>query len=212
MERVTCENCGKERPRPKTFRYVSFEDWVADPFCSSECCREAHGVPLPPTLGGAPATAIVSGTKPTQVVVEGCGPVILNAGQGGYMRSLYSREGMAAIAATVVSRWLPADFAAEHPAVHSALLDALLATPVEGYVGCCAAIESMDLAPDLGLVTAPALVIAGGEDQSVSPEFGRAVAAGITGAEFELIAGAAHLPNISHADRVAHLMLDFLTA
>jgi 3-oxoadipate enol-lactonase len=121
-------------------------------------------------------------------------------------------QGMAAIASTVVSRWLPADFAAEHPAVHSALLDALLATPVEGYVGCCAAIEAMDLAADLGLVTAPTLVIAGGEDQSVSPEFGRAVAAGITGAEFELIAGAAHLPNISHPDRVSHLMLDFLTA
>jgi len=51
------------------------------------------------TLGGAPTTAIVSGTKPTHVVVEGCGPVILNAGQGGYMRSLYSREGLAAIAA-----------------------------------------------------------------------------------------------------------------
>lgn len=50
MERVTCENCGKERPQPKTFRYVSFEDWAADPYCSSECCREAYGNPLPPTL------------------------------------------------------------------------------------------------------------------------------------------------------------------
>jgi aminopeptidase N len=50
-------------------------------------------------LGHAPTATIVSGTAPTQVVTPGCGPVILNAGQGGYLRSKYTHEGVAAIAA-----------------------------------------------------------------------------------------------------------------
>jgi aminopeptidase N len=66
---------------------------------SSTSARVWHVPVKVATLGGAPTTVIVSGTKPTPVEVEGCGPVILNAGQGGYMRSLYSKEGFAAIAA-----------------------------------------------------------------------------------------------------------------
>ena len=49
-------------------------------------------------LGHEPASAIVSGAASTSVVVSGCGPVILNAGQGGYLRSHYG-QGLAAISA-----------------------------------------------------------------------------------------------------------------
>ncbi|HWJ04433.1 MAG TPA: M1 family metallopeptidase [Steroidobacteraceae bacterium] len=48
-------------------------------------------------LGQVPTSSIVSGTTPEKVVTPGCGPVVLNAGQGGYMRARYTREGMAAI-------------------------------------------------------------------------------------------------------------------
>ena len=48
-------------------------------------------------LGKAPTAAIVSGNKPAKVIADGCGPVILNAGQEGYLRSHYSRDGLAAI-------------------------------------------------------------------------------------------------------------------
>jgi len=58
-------------------------------------------------LGQAPAGAIVSGEKPTSVVAAGCGPVILNAGQAGYLRSHYSHEGLQAVAARYAD--LPAD-------------------------------------------------------------------------------------------------------
>ncbi|HEX6398756.1 MAG TPA: M1 family metallopeptidase, partial [Steroidobacteraceae bacterium] len=50
-------------------------------------------------LGQAPTGAIVSGEKPTQVVAAGCGPVVLNAGQAGYLRSHYSAEGFKAVTA-----------------------------------------------------------------------------------------------------------------
>jgi aminopeptidase N len=53
--------------------------------------------------GQAPSSLIVSGDAPTKVQVAGCGPVILNAGQGGYMRSRYTHEGLAAIGARYAS-------------------------------------------------------------------------------------------------------------
>ena len=129
------------------------------------------------------------------------------------MRAATVREqGMAAIAATVVDRWLPAEFAAAHPELRQELLDAVLATPVDGYAACCGALETMDLSADLAKVTAPTLVITGSEDQSTPPELGRAVAAGIRGARLVEIAGAAHLPNVSHAEEFTRLVADFLLA
>ncbi|HEX4386204.1 MAG TPA: M1 family metallopeptidase [Myxococcales bacterium] len=50
-------------------------------------------------LGGAKALALVSGSKPVTLTVEGCGPVIINAGQGAYFRTRYAPAALAAITA-----------------------------------------------------------------------------------------------------------------
>ena len=121
-------------------------------------------------------------------------------------------QGTGAIAETVVGRWLPEEYAAAQPDVHKGLLAAVAGTPAEGYAGCCAALETMDLEPDLARVTAPTLVIIGGEDQSTPPERGLAVAAGIHGSRVADLPGAAHLANLSHADEVTSLLLDFLVS
>ena len=68
----------------------------------------------------------------------------------------------------------------------------------------------MDLRPELGSITAPALVISGAADPATPPEHGRAIADGIAGARFELIADAAHLANIEKAGQVTSLMLGFI--
>ncbi len=44
------------------------------------------------TIGGKPVTAITQGRE-TQMTVPGCGPLIVNAGQTGYFRSLYEPAG-----------------------------------------------------------------------------------------------------------------------
>jgi aminopeptidase N len=48
------------------------------------------------TLGGAPARTLVQGGKGT-LRVPGCGPVVVNAGQGGYYRTLYAPAQLAAL-------------------------------------------------------------------------------------------------------------------
>jgi aminopeptidase N len=60
------------------------------------------------TPGGAAATRVVSGSAPTPIMVYGCGPVVLNAGQTAYFRSLYSAPALKAITATY-TRLAPED-------------------------------------------------------------------------------------------------------
>lgn len=118
--------------------------------------------------------------------------------------------GMAAIAESVVDRWFTPEFASAHPDVRAEMTAMLLSTPPEGYAGCCAAIEIMDLEPVLGDITAPTLVIGGSADPSTPPEHAERIAAGIPGARLTMIEGAAHLASRSDPATVTRALLDFL--
>ncbi len=50
-------------------------------------------------LGGGEARAVILGASPQRVTVPGCGPLVINAGQGSYLRVRYSDAGLAALAA-----------------------------------------------------------------------------------------------------------------
>lgn len=116
------------------------------------------------------------------------------------------------IAEAVVSRWFSESYAATHSMVVERAEALLRATPAEGYAGCCAVLERLDLREDLARVTAPTLVISAAEDMALPPEHGRAIAAGIPGARFELLTRGAHLANIERADAVNQLIIDHLAA
>ena len=120
--------------------------------------------------------------------------------------------GMASISAQVVSRWFTPGFAASAPLVADAFRSTLEQVDPEGYAGCCEAIGAMDLRGSLHAVTAPALVIAGANDQATPPEHGAVIAAGIAGARLEVITGAAHLATVSAADLATPVLADHLRA
>jgi len=119
-------------------------------------------------------------------------------------------QGVGAIADAVVARWVPEDFAARRPEVVAELRSMLTATPDEGYAGCCAAIETMDLEPDLRRIRAATLVIAGLVDSATPPAHSQRIVARIPRARLALVSGAAHLANISRPDLVGQLLVDFL--
>ncbi|HEV2783435.1 MAG TPA: 3-oxoadipate enol-lactonase [Actinophytocola sp.] len=119
-------------------------------------------------------------------------------------------HGMAAIADVMVGRWFTPRFAAEHPDVVAWAKDQLTGTPAAGYAGCCGAIQVMDLAPLLGSITAPTLVIAGAQDPATPPDHARRLADGIPEARLEILPDAAHLANVEQPEAVTRLLLDFL--
>ena len=68
------------------------------------------------------------------------------------------------------------------------------------------------VAPELGAVTAPTLVIVGAEDAATPVEKAEAVAAGIRGARLEVVPDAGHSSTIEQPERVTTLLRDFLAA
>jgi 3-oxoadipate enol-lactonase len=115
-----------------------------------------------------------------------------------------------AVADAVVERWLTPGYAAEHPEVRAELRAMLAASPVEGYAGCCGAIERMDLRGSLGRIAAPTLVISGSEDLATPVEHQRVLAEGIPGARHETVGPAAHLAAVERPGRVNDLILEHL--
>lgn len=71
-------------------------------------------------------------------------------------------------------------------------------------------LRSVDLRAELARVRAPTLVIAGALDRLTPPGASQALAAGIAGAELEIVAHAAHAPFLSHRERVTERVGDFV--
>ena len=71
------------------------------------------------------------------------------------------RDGMPAMVEAILDRWFTPEFRALDPSAVDRIRQTLLATPVDGYVGCCEALRDMDQRAALAQIAAPALVIAG---------------------------------------------------
>ena len=146
-----------------------------------------------------------------QRLVLCCTAAHLDPGSFRERAALVRRVGTPAVVAdAVVERWLTPDYAQRNPDVVDSLRAQLVATPAEGYAGCCEAIAGMDLRGDLGAIAAPTLCIAAREDLATPPEHLGRIAAAVPGARLEILSPAAHLAPVQRAQTVAALVLDHL--
>lgn len=116
--------------------------------------------------------------------------------------------GIASIAEAVLERWFSKRFAASDALAGWRAM--LMRQPVQGYLGCCAAIAGTDFYTTTAGLTLPTLVIAGSEDGATPPDLVRETAGLIDGSRFELIRGAGHLPMVDAAETFAGLLTGFL--
>jgi len=108
----------------------------------------------------------------------------------------------------VVDRWFTEDYAEREPGVVDRMRRMVAGNPAEGYTGCCAAIEHMDLRPDLPRIGAPTLVVAGADDAATPPEDAERIAAGVPGARLHVLGGGAHLASWERAEEVGGLLAE----
>jgi len=73
-------------------------------------------------------------------------------------------------------------------------------------------LRDTDLRGEMARIAQPALVVSGDRDTLAFPAAGRYLAAHLPSARFALIAGAAHVPFLSHPDAFARALDDFLDA
>lgn len=121
------------------------------------------------------------------------------------------RDGLGPIVDATMERWFTADFREREPATVARTRADFLATPVAGYVGCCAALRDYDERAHLARIDRPVLVVAGTHDPSPPPAAARDYASRIRGAQFVELP-AAHLTNLGAAAAFNERVLAFLGA
>ncbi len=117
--------------------------------------------------------------------------------------------GIASIADAILLRWFSPAFHQERPAELSGWRNMLTRTPVEGYLGCCAAIRDADLTAAARAVSVPTLCLVGEHDGSTPPDLVAQLAGLVRRSRFVQVTGAGHLPCVERPDEVAAAMLGF---
>jgi 3-oxoadipate enol-lactonase len=114
------------------------------------------------------------------------------------------------VADGVLGRWFTPAWAQANLETVAGFRRMLVATPTEGYAGCCEAIAELDLRSALPRIAAPTLLIAGTEDRATPPAHAEAIAAAVPSARLELLDGAAHLASVQCPEPVTRLIDEHL--
>lgn len=120
--------------------------------------------------------------------------------------------GIAAIADGVLETWFPKRFRLEQPEQLALWRNMLTRTPLDGYLGCCAALAATDLRDSTASLRLPVLAIAGSLDGSIPPDLVRETAGSIEGSRFEIIGNAGHIPCVDAPGMLARIVAEFLQA
>ncbi|MEO6566055.1 MAG: 3-oxoadipate enol-lactonase, partial [Casimicrobiaceae bacterium] len=118
-------------------------------------------------------------------------------------------HGMSAISGAAIVRWFTPEFIVRAPGIVAALKASMERTPVDGYIGCCAAIRDADFRNDVARIATPTLVISGTSDIATPPADGRFLASRIGGAE-SVEFDAAHLSNVELPQDFTAALLRYL--
>lgn len=118
---------------------------------------------------------------------------------------------MGAISEAALERWFTEGFRVRSTETLEWAESMLLATPAEGYAGCCEAIRDMDLRDRLGEIQAPTLVIAGADDEAIALDHAELIRDSITDSHLVVVEEAAHLANVEQPDSITRPILDHLS-
>ncbi|PWV97148.1 3-oxoadipate enol-lactonase [Hoeflea marina] len=104
--------------------------------------------------------------------------------------------GLASMSDAILERWFTKEFRKPENAEFTGYRMMLERTPLDGYIGTCAAIRDADYTMHAGLIEVPTICVVGTEDGSTPPSLVGELARLIPGALYQEIPHAAHLPSI----------------
>lgn len=119
------------------------------------------------------------------------------------------QDGIAALADGTLERWFSPAFRRKDEV--TAWRHMLTRQPVEGYLGCAAAVAGADLTGSTRALTQPTLAIAGADDGSTPPDLVQATADLVEGAKLRRVENAGHLPCVEQPIEYAEILTGFLT-
>ena len=109
-------------------------------------------------------------------------------------------EGMQAVAESTLERWFTPNYLKQNPPEVEQVRRQILATPVDGYIGCSEAIRRLNYLDRLSAIQIPTLIMVGADDPGTPVAASEAMHARIQGSNLVVIPDAAHLSNIEQTE------------
>jgi 3-oxoadipate enol-lactonase len=191
----------------------SFDTLIADAIALMDALgiERTHFCGL--SMGGATAMGIAQrhSARLDKVVIcdTACASSPASAQQWEERIAIAKSQGMTALADPTIARWFPAETVAAGPPYLAKLRQMILSTPVNGFVGCAAALADHDFRPKLSAVTRPLLLLVGEKD-GATPAAMKQLQAGLPASRFIELPGAGHISNLDRPDMFNRAVEDFL--
>jgi 3-oxoadipate enol-lactonase len=123
--------------------------------------------------------------------------------------AIAQKQGMEVLVEPTVSRWFPAETVAKKPAHVDKVRGMIRATPVNGFIGCAAALADHDYASAAGSVKLPVLFVVGEKD-GATPVAMRKLSEKVAGSRFVELPGAGHISNMDRPAEFNRAVAEFL--
>jgi 3-oxoadipate enol-lactonase len=119
------------------------------------------------------------------------------------------KQGIEALVEPTIARWFPAETVAENPPHLDKVRAMIRATPVNGFIGCAAALAAHDYASAVTTVKCPTLFIVGEKD-GTTPAAMAKLHERLRGSRSVTLAGAGHISNMDRPAEFSRALRDFL--
>jgi 3-oxoadipate enol-lactonase len=119
------------------------------------------------------------------------------------------KQGIEALVEPTVARWFPPETVTKNPPYLDKIRAMIRATPVNGFIGCAAALAAHDYAAAVATVKCLTLFIVGEKD-GVTPAAMAKLHDKLPGSRFVSLPGAGHISNMDRAGEFNSALRDFL--
>lgn len=109
-----------------------------------------------------------------------------------------------------LERWLTPEFLQSAPETAAWIGDLIRSTSPDGFIGCCRALQKLNVTERLKEIKVPTLLVPGEKDQGFPPSVLESIRERIEDSKLQILKGAAHLGIVEQAHRFNEIVLPFL--
>jgi len=119
---------------------------------------------------------------------------------------------LAPMAAATLERWLTPKFRSQNLIRTNQILESIVRTSVDGFVGCAQAVRNFSFVDQLPSVEIPALVICGSDDPGTPPSENKRLASLLKNGKYFEVPECRHLPNIEKPLEFNEILIHWLSS
>jgi len=167
------------------------------------------------SMGGATALGLAQRhpdrVERAIVADSGCASTPQSAQQWEERIAAARTGGMEPLVEATVTRWFPPEVVAKNPAYLDTVRAMIRATPVNGFIGCAAALADHDFRSAVATTKPPVLFVAGEKDAGGAvPAAMKALHQALPGSRYVQLAGAGHISNLDDPAGFTRALREFI--